>query len=63
MGRKIRKIAKRNDELENRILNILIKNTSDISSSRIALIMREYFDNTLEECFLLLKELKRGFED
>lgn len=63
MGREIRKIAKRNDELENRILNILIKNISDISSSRIALIMREYFDNTLEECFLLLKELRHGFED
>jgi predicted nucleotidyltransferase len=63
MGREMRKIAKRNVRLEKRILNILVIQASEINTSRIALIMREYFDNTLEECFLILKEIKSGFED
>jgi predicted nucleotidyltransferase len=63
MGRELKKIAVRNNQLETRILNILINNTSDISSSRIGLIMREYFENALEECFVLVKELKHGFEE
>lgn len=63
MGREVRKIAVRNEQLHKRILHILETNTSTVDTSKITLIMREYFDNTLEESFALLNELRKGFED
>lgn len=63
MGREVRKITMRNEQLYKRILHILEANTATVGTSKIAFIMREYFDNTLEESFALVKELKRGFED
>lgn len=63
MGREVGKIAKRSQHLHNRILTILETNTANLESSRMAFIMREYFGDALEECFYLVKELKRGFED
>jgi len=61
MGREMRKIAKRNDKLFARIENILNTNTEDISSSKMAFIMTEYFENTVEDNVVLLRELRQGF--
>lgn len=61
MGREMGKIAKRNEKLRGRIEGILNANTNDIANSRMAAIMVEYFENTVEENVLLLQELKQGF--
>ncbi|TDB57949.1 nucleotidyl transferase AbiEii/AbiGii toxin family protein [Arundinibacter roseus] len=63
MGREIRKIAQRNDLLYERVLNILDVNTGDPRTSRIARIMIEYFNNTLEESILILHAFKQGLTD
>ena len=63
MGREIRKIAQRNDQLYQRVLDILNANTADPRTSEIARIMREYFDNTLEDSTLILSHLKQGFAE
>lgn len=61
MGREMKKIAKRNFHLYNRILNILDRNTMDVQNSRMAEIMITYFDNTIEENRLLIEQIKYGF--
>lgn len=63
MGREIRRIAKRKDKLFVRIVGILDANTVDVSSSRIATIMAEYFNNTVEDNFQLLEQIKKGFTE
>lgn len=60
MGREMKKITNRSDELYNRIEGILNNNTQDIANSAMATIMIEYFDNTLEDNVQLLKQLKQG---
>lgn len=61
MGREIRKIAQRNDQLYQRVMAILNANTADPRTSGIARIMIDYFDNTLEDNMLTLNYLKQGF--
>jgi predicted nucleotidyltransferase len=61
MGREMRKIASRNKKLFSRIEGILNSNTNDIRNSKMAAIMIEYFDNTVEENVQLLEQLKQGF--
>ncbi|GAB2796368.1 hypothetical protein GCM10027275_47110 [Rhabdobacter roseus] len=61
MGREIRKIAQRNNQLYQRVLDILDANTADPRTSGIARIMIEYFDNTLEDNILILHALKQGY--
>jgi predicted nucleotidyltransferase len=61
MGREMRKIASRNKKLFNRIEGILNNNTNDIPNSKMAAIMVEYFENTVEDNVLLLEQLKQGF--
>ena len=61
LGREISKIAKRNEKLFNRILSILEENTNDITNSKMAVIMIEYFQNTLEDNVYLLEQIKHGF--
>ncbi|MFD2890342.1 hypothetical protein [Chitinophaga cymbidii] len=63
LGREIAGIAIRDERLYKRIRHILKSNTAEPHTSKMALIMREYFDNTVQENFLLLQELKQGFEE
>lgn len=63
MGREIRKIANRNEKLFGRISEILNRNTEDNLNSKIAAIMVEYFNNTVEDNVLLLQQLKQGFTE
>ncbi len=61
MGREMRKIAARNEKLFARIEGILNDNTDDMPNSKMAAIMIEYFENTVEDNVLLLQQLKKGF--
>lgn len=61
MGREMKKIARRNESLFERIERILNANTGDLQSSKMGAIMVEYFDNTVEDNVLLLQQLKQGF--
>jgi len=61
MGREMNKIAKRNENLSNRIEAILNASTADLRDSKMAVIMTEYFENTVEENVQLLQQLKQGF--
>ena len=61
LGREMSKIAKRNEKLFQRIEGILNVNTNNVSDSRMAIIMVEYFQNTVEENVYLLNQLKQGF--
>ncbi len=63
MGREMSKIARRNEKLFARIERILNTNTDDIPNSKMAAIMIGYFQNTMEDNVLLLKQLKKGFTE
>ena len=63
MGREMSKIAQRNKNLFNRVEKILDDNTYDMPNSKMAAIMIEYFDNTIEDNVLLLQQLKQGFKE
>ncbi len=63
MGREMKKIAVRNEKLYKRIERILNANTDDMPNSKIATIMIEYFENTIEDNVLLLQQLKQGFTE
>ena len=63
MGREMSKIAKRNQKLFSRLEGILNNNTGDIPNSKMAAIMVEYFNNTVEDNVLLLQQLKQGFTE
>lgn len=63
LGREIRKITNRNPTLHQRLENIFISNTNTPENSRIAQIMVEYFDNTVLENVLLLRQILKGFRE
>ena len=63
MGREMRKIATRNEKLFARIEGVLNANTNDMPNSKMATIMIEYFENTVEDNVLLLHQLKQGFTE
>lgn len=63
MGREIKKIAKRNLKLQNRMVSILERNTNNILNSNMAIVMVEYFKNTVEDNIRLLYQIKLGFEE
>ena len=63
MGREMSKIAKKNEALFERINKILEANTNNIPNSKMAIVMIEYFENTLEESVLLLRQLRLGFTE
>ena len=63
MGREMSKIAQRNEKLFGRIEEILNTNTDDMPNSKMAAIMVEYFENTVEDNVLLLQQLKKGFTE
>ena len=59
----MRKIAKRNDKLFSRLEGIIDDNTANVEKSKIAVIMNEYFQNTVEKNMKLLQHLKQGFTE
>jgi 2C-methyl-D-erythritol 2,4-cyclodiphosphate synthase len=61
LGREMGKIARRDEGLFNRIAAVLSTNSLDLNNSSMAMIMREHFDNTVEENFLLIKQILAGF--
>jgi predicted nucleotidyltransferase len=61
LGREIAMICKKTELLHAKFLNIL--NLQLLGTSAMVTIMREYFDNAVEDCINLLSALKRGFED
>ncbi len=63
MGREMKKIAIENEKLFSRIAGILETNTEDSAKSNMAVIMREYFENTIEDNVLMLRQLKQGFTE
>ena len=63
MGREIKGIAQRNGKLLARISKILEANTADPATSKMAEIMVQYFNNTIEESMRLLQYLKVGFDE
>ncbi len=63
MGRELSKIVKPNDKLFGRIEEILTANSRDAANSPMAVIMIEYFDNTLADNVELLQKLKQGFTE
>jgi predicted nucleotidyltransferase len=63
MGREIKKIAKRNPKLEDRVMSILERNTDDAPNSNMAIVMVEYFKNTVEDNVKLTEQIKMGFQE
>jgi predicted nucleotidyltransferase len=63
MGREMSKIARRNKKLFGRVEEILKTNTDDMPNSKMAAIMIEYFENTVQENVMLLQQLKQGFTE
>jgi len=63
MGREIKAIARRDEKLLARIANLLEVNTANATTSKMAEIMVQYFDNTIEENLRLLQYVKMGFEE
>lgn len=61
MGREMYKIAKRNKKLFDRLEGILNASTNAVANSKMAAIMAEYFENTVEENVVLLQEITKGF--
>lgn len=62
MGREISKISKRSVTLYDRIKKLLEENTNT-NDSKIAKIMIEFYDNTIEDNLLVLEQIKIGFLD
>ena len=63
MGREVKKIARRNDKLFARITNIITNNTAAADSSKIAAIMTEHFENTVEDSLKLLLQIQKGLTE
>lgn len=61
LGREMSKIALRNEKLFERIEGILNANTMELSEGKMAAIMAEYFQNTVEDNVALLNQIKQGF--
>lgn len=63
MGREMKTIAQRNPTLQQRITSILQANITNSDDSPIAILMLQYFGNTVEDNIALLKHLITGFEE
>lgn len=61
MGRELRKITSRDKTVFDRIENLLQINTDNVATSKIAIIMTEYFRNTAEDNFKLVAQIKEGY--
>lgn len=60
MGREMKKIAKRNDILYNRLEDLLEVSTNN-KNIEIAKIMAEFYENTIEDNLAILKHIKTGY--
>lgn len=60
MGREMSKIAKRNESLFNRLLELLEVNSNN-SDSEMAKIMLEFFSNTIEDNIKVIQKIKEGY--
>lgn len=63
MGREMSKIAKKNELLFSRLVNIIDSNILVSQNSDMAKIMVEYYDNTIDDNVQLLKHLRQGFTE
>jgi predicted nucleotidyltransferase len=63
LGRKVGKIAVRNKALTDRVMRIVGDNTENASSSKIAAIMANFSNNTVEDNIALLRKMKQGIEE
>ena len=61
MGREMKKIAIRNEKLNERLTNLLEKNTMDVKTSEIGKIMANWANTTVDESLKPLLEIQRGF--
>ncbi|WP_031442325.1 hypothetical protein [Arenibacter algicola] len=62
MGREMKKIGIRNEKLNERLTNLLEKNTMDVNTSEIGKIMANWANTTVEESLKPLLEIQRGFQ-
>ena len=62
MGREMKTIAQRNPALYKRLATILHNNTKDEHHSPIALLMLQYFNNTVADNITTLNYLQLGFK-
>lgn len=60
MGREMKKIAKRNEILYNRLKDVLELSTNN-KNIEIAKIMVEFYENTIEDNLILLEQIKTGY--
>ena len=60
MGREMSKIAKRNESLFNRLLELLEVNSNN-SDSEMAKIMLEFFSNTIADNIKVIQKIKEGY--
>lgn len=60
MGREMNKIAKRNEMLHNRLMDLLKISTNN-KNIEIAKIMAEFYENTIEDNLVLLEQIKTGY--
>lgn len=63
MGREIKKIVLRNEKLFARISGIINAHAATAESSKMAVIMSEYFRNTVADNVRLLQEVQKGLNE
>lgn len=63
MGREMKAITRRNEHLQTRIANLLEVNTTDSAKSRMADIIAQHFQCTVEDSLQLLQCLKLGLDE
>lgn len=56
----LKKIASQTPELYERLLGIVTRNTVDAQSSAMGRIMAQYFETTVEQARLVIKEIEMG---
>ncbi len=62
MGRELGAILKKNKAITSRVIRILEENTNDSKNSRLAELMTQYFDNSIEENIKVLKSIIREIQ-
>jgi predicted nucleotidyltransferase len=63
MGREVAKIAQLNQQLYERVNDLLVLNTKSPETSEIGKIMAEFFENSIEDNISLLNNLITGLQD
>ncbi len=63
MGREMKRIARRNQKLYQRMFQILEANTTSAQNSPMAEIMTGYFKNTVMDNLQLIEQIKLGFTE